>query len=295
MEQFKKLNGKGRLFSGLLSIFIAAAVLSISGGSYAKEGGLYLAGLGPGDPDLATVKAVNLLKDADIIYTFGGDICERFESYLKGKDVRVLKFSLFTRRNMRKNKANGNAGGNSGQAKIEKERNALFDSVRKDVKAGKLVLFIDSGDPLIYGPWVWMLKQFEDINPVVVPGISSFNSGLAALKADGTWADGTHSIILTTDRPSATDDLESLAAHKCSMVIFTHKTVFSDMIKKLKTKYPADTPIAIVIYAGWVEKEKIVKGTLDTIESMVDPASLPLEHIIYVGNFIDYDLNKAGK
>ena len=268
-----------------MSLYIA-----LSGGqAFGKTGGLYLMGLGPGDPDLATVKAVRLLQEADVVYTFGGDICERFKEYLKDKDVRKLKFQLFTRCSMRDKKAKA---GNDKDFSIEKERKALFDSVRKDVAGGKLVVFIDSGDPLIYGPWVWMLKEFEDINPVVVPGISSFNSGLAALKSDGTWAPGTHSVILTTDRPGSLDNLETLSALKCSMVIFTHKTVFKDIISRLKTGYDLKTPVAIVFYAGWEKKEKVIRGTLENIESMVNTNDLPLEHIMYVGDFLTYDIRK---
>jgi precorrin-4 methylase len=177
-------------------------------------------------------------------------------------------------------------------ARLVQQRQSLFDEVRQAVNGGKQVVFVDSGDPLIYGPWVWMLREFEDLDPEVVPGISSFNAGLAALKRDGTWAPNTHSVILTTDRPQSQDQLEALAAHQCSMVIFTHRTKFEDIIRKLKTHYDQKTPIAVVLYAGFSEKQSVIQGNLETIESLVKPVTLPLEHIIFVGGFLTFDFEK---
>jgi precorrin-4/cobalt-precorrin-4 C11-methyltransferase len=254
-----------------------------------KAAGLYLVGLGPGDPDLATVKSIRLIQDADVIYTFGGDIRERFAAYLKDKDVRELSFNVFTRHSMMK------AKGQSGGSKVDppsgadKERLSLFNEIRQAVKEGKQVVFIDNGDPLIYGPWVGMLEEFKDINPEVVPGVSSFNAGLAAIKKDGTWAPNTHSVILTTDRPQSQDSLEALAAHKCSMAIFTHRTKFDEIIRRLKTQYAPTTPIAVVFYACFKEKQSVVNGNLETIESKINQETLPLEHIIFVGDFLTYD------
>jgi precorrin-4/cobalt-precorrin-4 C11-methyltransferase len=275
----------------ILALFFLTMVVSPAAVCVAS-GNLYLVGLGPGDPDLATVKALKLVRDADLIYTFGGDIYERFAAYLKDKDVRELPSGIFTRYNMRKAKYNSSDQGDEKMARMAKERQSLFGDVRKAVKEGKKVVFIDSGDPLIYGPWVWMLEEFEDLDPEVVPGISSFNAGLAALKRDGTWAPNTHSVILTTDRPQSQDRLEALAAHQCSMVIFTHRTRFEDIIRKLKTHYDRETPIAVVIYAGFKDKESVIRGNLETIESLIKPETLPLEHIIFVGGFLTFDFEK---
>jgi precorrin-4/cobalt-precorrin-4 C11-methyltransferase len=190
---------------------------------------------------------------------------------------------------MRKAKDKPQGPGGEQPAGIEKERHSLTEEVRQAVALGKVVLFIDSGDPLIYGPWVWMLQEFKDMNLEVVPGISSFNAGLAALKRDGTWAPNTHSIILTTDRPQSQDSLEALAALRCCMVIFTHRTKFEDIIRKLKTRYAPETPIAVVFYAGYKEKQRVINGNLETVESAVKSETLPLEHIIFVGDFLTYD------
>jgi precorrin-4/cobalt-precorrin-4 C11-methyltransferase len=254
-----------------------------------RAAGLYLVGLGPGDPDLATVKAIRLLQGADVIYTFGGDILERFAAYLKDKDVRELSFDIFTRHSFMKAKGKSIGSKADSASDVDRQRRSLFNEIRRAVKGGKQVVFIDNGDPLIYGPWVGMLEELRDINPEVVPGVSSFNAGLAAIKKDGTWAPNTHSVILTTDRPHGQDSLEALATHKCSMVIFTHRTKFGEIIRKLKTQYAPTTPVAVVFYAGFKEKQSIIDGTLETIESMINDETLPLEHIIFVGDFLTYD------
>ena len=268
---------KSRFYSSLKTASLFG-ILFWSGLAPGRAAGVYLVGLGPGDPDLATVRALSLVQSADLIYTFGGDILERFEDYLKDKEIRVLPSDVFTRYYMRKSK--------SGDSGLEKERQTFIQAVRQAVESGKQVVFIDNGDPLIYGPWVWMLQEFHNIGIEVVPGISSFNAGLAALKRDPTWASSTHSVILTTDRPQSRDRLETLAALQCSMVLFTHRTIFGDIIQKLKTQYPPKTPISIVLYAGFKEKQSVIEGTLETIESKVKPDSLPFENIIFVGDFI---------
>ena len=289
----KQIIGKYKRFllkKSLVLIFLAMVVAPPA--ACGATGGLYLVGLGPGDPDLATVKALKLVQNADVIYTFGFDIYERFAAYLKGKDVKELPSNIFSRYNMRKAKSNSSGAEDGKMDRLAQQRESLFEEVREAVKGGKQVVFVDSGDPLIYGPWVWMLREFEDLDPEVVPGVSSFNAGLAALKRDGTWAPNTHSVILTTDRPQGRDKLESLAALQCSMVIFTHRTNFGDIIEKLKTHYDQKTPIAVVFYAGFKEKQSIVRGSLETIESLIKPETLPLEHIIFVGDFLTYELEK---
>jgi len=259
---------------------------------YAKAAGLYLVGLGPGDPDLATVRAIKLVESADIIYTMSPDIRERFASHLKGKEVRALSDQSISRYNARKAKNRSGEAKDAAVLEGEKSRRSLIQEVRRLLGDGKQVVFVDSGDPLIYGPWVWMLQEFKDLDPEVVPGVSSFNAGLAALKRDGTWASHTHSIILTTDRPHSQDSLESLAAHQCSLVIFTHRTNFAEILRKLKTQYPPETPISIVFYAGYKGKQSVVNGDLNTIQSQINPETLPLEHILFVGDFLTYDINK---
>lgn len=263
-----------------------------SAGVSGHAANLYLIGMGPGDPDLATVKAMRLVREADIIYVLSQDLLERFEQQLRGKDVRDLSGQSVTRYYTRKAKPGAVKDKGAGTETGDANRRALVRDVKAAVAQAKTVVFLDSGDPLIFGPWVWLLREFGETGMEVVPGVSSFNAGLAAVRHDPTWAPNSHSVILTADRTHSSDRLEALAAHRCSLVLFTHRSDFSQTLGKLKTQYPPETPVAIVFYAGYQDKQRVVRGTLESIATMIDPQNLPLEHIIFVGGFLTYEPDK---
>ncbi|MBC7351294.1 MAG: tetrapyrrole methylase [Thermogutta sp.] len=247
---------------------------------------LYLVGVGPGDPDLITLRAIEAIRHADIIYCTDG-LEKKFADYLAGKQVITGYWRLFEYYGQDINSL-PEAEQPRARALAEK-RNDFISQVRQAVARGKVVAILDSGDPLIYGPWAWCLEEFADLKPVVVPGVSCFNAGNAALRRGVTNAPKTKSVILTAnDWPGKTDTVESLSVHRATMVIFTMRAEFDYFIEKLKTHYPPETPVAIVKYAGYQGKEEVIEGTLATIREQVDPKSLPFEYLIYVGDFLTY-------
>ena len=60
------------------------------------------------------------------------------------------------------------------------------------------------------------------------------------------------------------------------------------MVEKLKTHDPEDTPIAIVCYAGYKQKEHTVKERLDTIVEATKNQLFPFEHLVYVADFMNW-------
>ncbi|MCD4811381.1 tetrapyrrole methylase, partial [bacterium] len=68
----------------------------------------------------------------------------------------------------------------------KKVRGQIIDRVRQGIKEGKKIAILDHGGPLIYGPWVWVLEEFADLTPTVIPGVSSFNAASAILKKEVT-------------------------------------------------------------------------------------------------------------
>ncbi len=250
------------------------------------EPSFYLVGVGPGDADLITVRALRVIGQADMIFC-SGRIQERFASALEGKEIFTNYWRLFPYYGQDLADLEGEQREEA--ERLAQQRDSFVAEVRRAVSEGKTVAILDSGDPLIYGPWAWCLEEFEDLRPVVVPGVSAFNAGNAALGRGITTSEQTKSVILSAaDWPGKTDTIERLAAHQATMVLFTMRAEFEDFIDKLSTQYPPETPVAIVKFAGYREREEVIQGVLGTIVEELGDERLPFEYMIYVGQFLSH-------
>ncbi len=273
--------------SVLLLLALAAASLSHSSFVFADNAvstHFYLVGVGPGDADLMTLRAVKTIQDADVILC-RKEHAEILSEYLDGKELhhefsRMIPFfsrdpSLYS-------------GEDRKRAEDYQEKRAkLVRLVRDAVQAGRTVAVLDYGDPMIYGPRVWMLQEFQDLNPIVVPGLSSFNAANAALGLGITSGGHTKSVTLTAgDWIPADDTIEKLSVHRNTMVLFTMRAEFEHFINQLAINYPPETPIAIVQQAGRADGEKIIHSTIGTAFDEIDADDLPFEYLIYVGDFL---------
>ena len=59
------------------------------------------------------------------------------------------------------------------------------------------------------------------------------------------------------------------------------------MFEQLSRHYPPDTPVAVVSYAGELEKQQIVRSTVGKFLEEVDYKKLPADaHTVMVGKFL---------
>ena len=127
----------------------------------------YGIGTGPGDSSLVTVKAINTLKNIDILYTpeakKGGDslALSIVKEYVPDKvEIKSRHFPMSNHR----------------PDKIEAWED-ISKEIVSDVKSGKDVGFITLGDPMIYSTYVYVMERImEDIEVETIPGISSFSN-----------------------------------------------------------------------------------------------------------------------
>ncbi|NEA34626.1 precorrin-2 C(20)-methyltransferase [Streptomyces sp. SID13031] len=142
-------------------------------------GRLWGVGLGPGDPELVTVKAARLIGEADVIAyhsaRHGRSIARSVAApYLReGQVEELLMYPLTT-------ETTDHPGGYQGAMDDFYAECAARLAAHLD--AGRNVVVLAEGDPLFYGSYMHMHKRLTDrYDCEVVPGVTSVNAAAAVL------------------------------------------------------------------------------------------------------------------
>jgi precorrin-2/cobalt-factor-2 C20-methyltransferase len=132
-----------------------------------KLGTLYGIGVGPGDEELLTLKAVNIIKKCPVIIApsakEGGTsiALETARNFItEDKEVMVKHFPM---------------GGDQQEEKIHK----AFKIIEEKLKQGKDIAFLTIGDPFVFSTYIYLLRYMKEqgYNTETVPGITSFCAG----------------------------------------------------------------------------------------------------------------------
>ncbi|MGY0232311.1 precorrin-2 C(20)-methyltransferase [Longispora urticae] len=142
-------------------------------------GRLYGVGLGPGDPELVTVKAARLIGAADVIAyhaaRHGRSIARSVAApYLReGQIEELLVYPLTT-------ETTDHPGGYQGA--MDEFYAGAADRLAAHLDAGRDVVVLAEGDPLFYGSYMHMHKRLAGRYVAeVVPGVTSVSGASAAL------------------------------------------------------------------------------------------------------------------
>ena len=155
-----------------------------------QNGKLYGVGVGPGDPELITIKAVKIIKEADIIFTAASTknnyslAVEIASPYIsEGARVETLSFPMT-------------------KDEIETETAWINNAKRiaSVLKEGLTAAFLTLGDPTTYSTFGYILKKMAcvmpDANIETIPGITSFHAASARLNR--ILVEGEESLLLTS-------------------------------------------------------------------------------------------------
>lgn len=230
------------------------------------KGRVVLIGAGPGDPELITLKALKVLKNADIIIYAGSLVNKEVLGYARD-DAEIY---------------------NSATLNLKE----ITEIMKRGVNDSKIIARVHTGDPSIYGAIGEQIEilRSNSIEFDIIPGVSSVFAAAATLESELTLPEISQTVIITrpegrTPKPSS-ESISSLAKHNATMCIFLGVHMIDKVVKDLKKYYPVQTPIAVVKKASWKD-ELILRGTLENIESKVKNANINKTAMIVVGNVLD--------
>ncbi len=197
---------------------------------------LSIVGVGPGDPELLTLKAARVLSTASLIYvpashlsreTWLRDVVDQHAS--DKARIREVSFS---------------ADRNPVQRKLHWQTTA--EEICDQLKGGESIAFVTLGDPQLYSTSYYLLQALKDLwsdVPVeIIPGISSV-SHAAAL---------THFALGTTTRPltiipsvKVVDDVRKAFSSGGTLVLMKIGKFLPDLIELLEQEDLIDHAVFI--------------------------------------------------
>ena len=283
----------------LRTVFLLATItltlmcgLAAGAPSQSPPGRFYVVSTGPAGPELATLKAIEIMKNADLVLC-PPRTAKSFQAYLQGKKVEDPWKKLWSYQGkiwMKDLSTFPPAERPKIVALKSKERDEFVKKMQVLLKQGKRIALLDGGDPTIFSRAFWLLKGLNPEQVEIIPGVGAYTASMAALKKAATGG-GARFVLQTApfaffgkkDRDGLA---QALSRFNGTLVFYMGLAQIKEIVDTLKKYNPGDLPVAVVYYAGYPKKQKVVKGTLDTILAKIAPEKEKWLGMIIVGRAI---------
>ena len=223
------------------------------------QGKVYLVGAGPGDPDLLTLKALRLIRAANVI--LHDDLVTPEILALANPNAEIV-----------------NVGKRCGTKSITQEEiNALMT---EQASAGRSVVRLKSGDPLIFGRAAEEMAALKeaDISFEVVPGITAAFAAAAAIPCSLTDRNGASNVVFSTGHHAQSHNEASIPELEDAtrVVYMPGRDLTLLALQWLGEGLPPDFPCAIVSHAAQSgqQVQRTTLGELDNARPTLSPSLL---------------------
>ena len=261
-------SGAARAFGSEL----LASQLRAARGGGAQVGEVYLIGAGPGDPDLLTLRALQLLQQADVV------LYDRLVSPQVLERARRDAELVFV----------GKAHGEHGQ----QER--IHDLLLHHALAGKRVARLKGGDPFVFGRGGEELEVLaaHDIPCTVVPGISAALGAAASAALPLTHRRLAHSVTFVNGHQGEDDsgcDWRAFVDPRHTVVFYMGLKSLPGIAARLAAAGASpDHPVALIAQAT-LPGQQVLRGTLADICSRATAQVITPPALLIVGNVAAFD------
>ncbi len=227
-------------------------------------GRLYGVGVGPGDPELLTLKAYNVLSRVAVIFVPLKD--RQSKSYARSIVARLIKepeqkvvelvFPMLR-----------------GKEQLKDYWQQAADTIWRHLEKGEDCAFVNVGDPLLYGTFIYILETVKKSHPEVVveviPGISSINA--AAARAIVPLASEDERIAIISGNREDKIIRETIANFE-TVVFIKMNNVFDKLLAILEDLKLTDK--CVYVRRGTTQDEEIVRDISQLKGKKVDYFSL---------------------
>jgi uroporphyrin-III C-methyltransferase/precorrin-2 dehydrogenase/sirohydrochlorin ferrochelatase len=234
-----------------------------------KRGEVWLIGAGPGDPDLLTLRALQLLQQCDVVLydrLVGAAVLDR---------VRRDAERVFV-------------GKESGRHRTTQERinQLLLEYAGRGLRVARL----KGGDPLVFGRGGEEIAalQAAGIPVTVVPGVTAALGGAAAAGIPLTHRGVSQSVTFVTAMGSAAEQLDwrALAAPLQTAVFYMGMAQLPRIVAALQAHGAPATRGAAVVERASLPGERAVFGSLADIAARASDAAVQAPALLIVGDVV---------
>ena len=231
---------------------------------------VHIVGAGPGDPDLLTLRALKVLRQADVVVhdrLIGPDIldCARpdAERFYVGK-------------------------AKSRHSRPQPEINALMAA---QAAAGRRVVRLKGGDPFVFGRGGEEMEYLlsRGIRVEIVPGITAATGCAAFAGIPLTHRDHAAAVTFVTGHAKDGEpdlDWTGLAAGRQTLVVYMGVSTAGTVARRLiEHGMTPSTPVAVV-ENGTLPTQKTVTGTLARLEALIAANGITGPALIIIGDVV---------
>lgn len=208
------------------------------------KGKFYAVGVGPGDPELLTLKAIRIMEESDVIAVPRSGASENIAlkiagAYIEGKELLECDMPMI-----------------KDKAELDKYHDKSAADISALLDAGKDVAFLTLGDPAIYSTVMYVHRRLTEAgyDTAIVPGIPSFCGAAASLNTSLCERDEMLHIVPATYKGSQASTLEGTRVLMKS----------GRSIMQLKEQLAEEQ--AMMVECATMENEKVYKDLNDLKE-----------------------------
>lgn len=214
------------------------------------SGIFYGIGVGPGDPELLTVKAIHAIEKVDVLIApktekkDGSVALSIAQPYLK-PDVEIV-YQVFP---MVKGFAENNT-----EAWEQNKREIL-----ELLQAGKNVAFLTLGDPMFYSTYIYVyrLLEHEDIIIETIPGIPAFAAIGSLLGQPIVEGDDVLTVIPATTSPEKIAQALAASDNAVLMKVYKNYTEVADLLAENSMAEQA-----VLVSRAGLDDERIIRDVV---------------------------------